>query len=261
LTLARWAAELAEVARHAGAEILKVYDSDFATNRKADQSPVTAADLAAEAVILPALRRLAPDILIISEEDSHASGLPAHAPDRFWLVDPLDGTKEFVARNGEFTVNIALVEHGKPVLGIVHVPVLQQTYRSYEKVAERSENGQPFKPIQARATPAEGAMLIISRSHAAKEQMKVEQLGERVAGTIVAGSSVKFCRIAEGVADLYPRLGPTMEWDTAAGQAILEAAGGSVRTPEGATLAYGKAGFRNPHFIARGLQGGGAWRG
>ena len=139
MTLARWAAELAEVARHAGAEILKIYESDFATSRKADQSPVTAADLAAEAVILPALRRLAPDILIISEEDSHASGLPAHAPDRFWLVDPLDGTKEFVARNGEFTVNIALVEHGKPVLGIVHVPVLQQTYRGYAMIAECAE--------------------------------------------------------------------------------------------------------------------------
>jgi 3'(2'), 5'-bisphosphate nucleotidase len=256
LTLARWAAELAEVARHAGAEILKIYESDFATSRKADQSPVTAADLAAEAVILPALRRLAPDILIISEEDSHATGLPAHAPDRFWLVDPLDGTKEFVARNGEFTVNIALVEHGKPVLGIVHVPVLRQTYRGHAASAERAEDGSPFRSIRARPAPAEGATLIISRSHAAKELVKVEQLGERVAGTVVAGSSVKFCRIAEGAADLYPRLGPTMEWDTAAGQAILEAAGGSVRTFDGNVLRYGKAGFRNPHFIARGIRHG-----
>jgi 3'(2'), 5'-bisphosphate nucleotidase len=254
LTLARWAAELAEVARHAGAAILNIYEGDFVTNRKADQSPVTAADLAAEAVILPALRRLAPDILIISEEDSHQSGLPAQAPDRFWLVDPLDGTKEFVARNGEFTVNIALIEHGRPVLGIVHVPVLQQTYRGYAATAECAVDGHSFKKIQARATPTEGATLIISRSHAAKEPAQVEQFGERVGGTIVAGSSVKFCRIAEGVADLYPRLGPTMEWDTAAGHAVLEAAGGSVRTLEGETLAYGKAGFRNPHFIARGLR-------
>ena len=261
MTLARWAAELAEVARHAGAEILKIYESDFATNRKADQSPVTAADLAAEAVILPALRRLAPNILIISEEDSHQSGLPAAAPDRFWLVDPLDGTKEFVARNGEFTVNIALVEHGKPVLGIVHVPVPRQTYRGYETTAECAEGGASFTRVHARETPAEGATLIISRSHAAKELVKMEQLGEQVSGTIVAGSSVKFCRIAEGVADLYPRLGPTMEWDTAAGQAILEAAGGSVRTFDGETLAYGKSGFRNPHFIARGVQGAGRRRG
>jgi len=256
LTLARWAAELTEVACHAGAEILKIYEGDFVTNRKADQSPVTAADLAAEAVILPALRRLAPDILIISEEDSHQSGLPAQAPERFWLVDPLDGTKEFVARNGEFTVNIALIEHGRPVLGIVHVPVLGQTYRGYATTAEYAVDGQSFKRIQARATPAEGATLIISRSHAAKEPVQAEQFGERVGGTIVAGSSVKFCRIAEGVADLYPRLGPTMEWDTAAGHAVLEAAGGSVRTLEGETLAYGKSGFRNPQFVARGLRRG-----
>ena len=256
MTLARWAAELAEVARHAGAEILKIYGGDFATTRKADQSPVTAADLAAEAVILPALRRLTPDIAIVSEEDAQQSGLPAQAPDRFWLVDPLDGTKEFIARNGEFTVNIALIEHGKPVLGVVHVPVLRQTYRGYKTVAERADDGSIFTPIHARVTPPEGAIQIISRSHAAKELAKVEQLGERVQGSIVAGSSLKFCRIAEGAADLYPRLGPTMEWDTAAGQAILVAAGGSVRTIEGEVLTYGKPGFRNPHFIARGLRRG-----
>lgn len=255
MTLARWAAELAEVARHAGAEILKIYEGEFATNRKADQSPVTAADLAAEAVILPALRRMTPDIAIISEEESQQSGLPAQAPERFWLVDPLDGTKEFVARNGEFTVNIALVENGRPVLGIVHVPALQQTYRGYASTAERADDGLSFQRIVARPTPTEGAVLIISRSHAAKELVKVEELGERVQGTIVAGSSLKFCRIAEGAADLYPRLGPTMEWDTAAGQAVLEAAGGSVRTAEGDALRYGKPGFRNPRFIARGLRG------
>jgi 3'(2'), 5'-bisphosphate nucleotidase len=261
LTLARWAAELAEVARHAGAAILNIYEGEFTATRKADLSPVTAADLAAEAVILPALRRLAPDIAIVSEEDSQTSGLPAEAPDRFWLVDPLDGTKEFVARNGEFTVNIALVERGRPVLGIVHVPVLGQTYRGYETVAERADDGSSFRKIQARATPAEGATLIISRSHAAKELVKVEQLGEHVRGTVIAGSSVKFCRIAEGAADLYPRLGPTMEWDTAAGQAILVAAGGSVRTLAGEALGYGKPGFRNPHFIARGIRQRGPDRG
>jgi 3'(2'), 5'-bisphosphate nucleotidase len=256
VTLARWAAELAEVACHAGAEILKVYGGDFATARKADQSPVTAADLAAEAVILPALRKLAPDIAIVSEEDSQHSGLPAEAPDRFWLVDPLDGTKEFVARNGEFTVNIALIEHGRPKLGIVHLPVLRQTYRGYDRIAERADDGAHFASIRARATPAEGAVMIISRSHAAKELAKAEELGERIQGTLVAGSSLKFCRLAEGAADLYPRLGPTMEWDTAAGQAVLEAAGGSVRTLDGAPLLYGKVGFRNPHFIARGAAHG-----
>ena len=255
MKLARWAAELAEVARHAGAEILKIYEGEFAATRKADQSPVTEADLAAERVILPELRRIAPDIAIVSEEESQQSGLPAQAPERFWLVDPLDGTKEFVARNGEFTVNIALIAHGRPVLGIVHVPALRQTYRGHERVAERADDGLIFRRIAARPTPSEGAVLIISRSHAAKELVKVEELGEPVQGTIVAGSSLKFCRIAEGVADLYPRLGPTMEWDTAAGQAILEAAGGSVRTFAGQSLRYGKAGFRNPHFIARGARG------
>lgn len=256
MTLARWAAELAEVARHAGAEILRVYAGDFATTRKADHSPVTEADHAAEAVILPALRRLTPGIAIVSEEEFQLTGLPRQAAERFWLVDPLDGTKEFIARNGEFTVNIALIEHGRPVLGIVHLPALAQTYRGHDGIAERADDGGAFAPIHARATPQAGATMIISRSHAAKELAKAEEMGEPVAGTLVAGSSLKFCRIAEGAADLYPRYGPTMEWDTAAGQAVLEAAGGSVRELDGKPLRYGKAGFRNPHFIARGLPRG-----
>jgi 3'(2'), 5'-bisphosphate nucleotidase len=216
--LAQLADELPEVARLAGAEILKVYGSDFATNRKADQSPVTEADLAAEAVIMEALRRLFPHVPIVAEEDAQIHGLPDRAADRFWLVDPLDGTKEFVARNGEFTVNIALIERDVPVLGIVHLPALNETYRGY--------------------------------SH-----LKAEELGEHIHDTIVAGSSLKFCRLAEGVADIYPRFGPTMEWDTAAGHAILVAAGGSVTTLDGHPLRYGKPGFLNPHFIARGHRG------
>ncbi|HEV8390826.1 MAG TPA: 3'(2'),5'-bisphosphate nucleotidase CysQ [Dongiaceae bacterium] len=255
MTLAQLAEELTEVARLAGAEILKVYVADFATKRKADQSPVTDADLAAEAVILAALHRLTPDIPVIAEEDAQIHGLPAHAAERFWLVDPLDGTKEFVARNGEFTVNIALIENGAPVLGIVHLPALRETYRGHSGIAERSVEITPFKPIQARKPPADGAIMTISRSHAAKELVKVEEMGERIAGTIIAGSSLKFCRLAEGAADLYPRLGPTMEWDTAAGDAILNAAGGSTSTLDGAPLRYGKPGFRNPHFIARGRRG------
>jgi 3'(2'), 5'-bisphosphate nucleotidase len=216
---------------------------------------VTAADLAAEAVILAALRRVSPHVPVIAEEDAQKHGLPEHAPDRFWLVDPLDGTKEFVARNGEFTVNIALVERGVPVLGIIHVPVLDETYRGYSGLAQRSVKGEPFRPIHARKPPAEGAIMAISRTHATKELVKTDELGEPIQGTIVAGSSLKFCRIAEGVADLYPRYGPTMEWDTAAGHAILQAAGGSVCMLDGHKLLYGKAGFRNPHFIARGHRG------
>lgn len=244
------------LARRAGAAILDVYAKEFDVTKKADSSPLTVADMRSHRIIVEGLRELTPEIPILSEEASDIAFEERQHWSRYWLVDPLDGTKEFVARNGEFTVNIALVEHGRPVLGVVHVPVLQQTYRAHEATAECAEGGASFQRIHARTSPAEGATLIISRSHAAKELVKVEQLGERVAGMIVAGSSVKFCRIAEGAADLYPRLGPTMEWDTAAGQAILEAAGGSVRTPEGETLAYGKAGFRNPHFIARGVRHG-----
>ncbi|HEU4827497.1 MAG TPA: inositol monophosphatase family protein, partial [Dongiaceae bacterium] len=167
MILAQLADELVEVARRAGAEILKVYAADFATTRKADQSPVTEADLAAEAVILAALRHMTPHVPIIAEEDAQQRGLPEHAPDRFWLVDPLDGTKEFVARNGEFTVNIALIERSVPVLGIIHVPVLGETYRGYSGLAERSVKDEAFKQIHARRPPAEGAVMAISRSHAA----------------------------------------------------------------------------------------------
>ena len=255
MTPAQLAEQLTHVAHDAGAAILKVYAADFTATRKADQSPVTEADLAAEAVILAALRRLTPDIPVIAEEQAQAEGLPAEAARRFWLVDPLDGTKEFVARNGEFTVNIALVENGVPVLGVVHLPALDETYRGHSGKAERSRKRAPFEPIAARLLPAEGATMTISRSHAADERVKAEALGEHVCGTIVAGSSLKFCRLAEGVADLYPRFGTTMEWDTAAGHAVLAAAGGSVSTLDGAPLGYGKPGFRNPHFIARGRRG------
>jgi 3'(2'), 5'-bisphosphate nucleotidase len=255
LELPQLAEQLTEVARQAGAEILKIYVADFTTTRKADQSPVTDADLAAEASNLAALLSLTPEIPIVAEEQAHARGLPESAPARFWLVDPLDGTKEFVARNGEFTVNIALIEREVPVLGIVHLPALRETYRGHSGIAERSADGAPFKPIQARNPPAEGSTMTISRSHASRELVKAEEMGEQIAGTIVAGSSLKFCRLAEGAADLYPRLGPTMEWDTAAGHAILAAAGGSVTTLDGEPLLYGKPGFRNPHFMARGRRG------
>ena len=255
MILAQLAEELSGVARLAGAEILKIYGADFTATRKPDQSPVTEADVAAEAVILAALQRITPDVPTIAEEQAQAQGLPEQAPDRFWLVDPLDGTKEFVARNGEFTVNIALIERDVPVLGIIHLPALNETYRGYSGLAERSVEGAPFKPIHARKPPEDGSVMAISRSHAAKEVVKVEEMGERIQSTIVAGSSLKFCRLAEGVADLYPRFGPTMEWDTAAGHAILAAAGGSVSTLDGHPLRYGKLGFLNPHFIARGRRG------
>jgi 3'(2'), 5'-bisphosphate nucleotidase len=252
LDLAALAAAATAIAREAGGAIMKVYAGPIGATRKADHSPLTEADLAAEAIIVPALQHLAPDLAVISEEGAGPGDRLEGAPDRFWLVDPLDGTKEFIARNGDFTVNIALVQHGVAILGIVHLPALDEIYRGHDGLAEVSRRGGPFTRIRARPQPAGGSVMAISRSHADKELVKVEELGERVATTIVAGSALKFCRVAEGVADIYPRFGPTMEWDTAAGQAVLEAAGGSVTTLDGARLLYGKPGLRNPHFVARG---------
>jgi 3'(2'), 5'-bisphosphate nucleotidase len=233
---------------------MRIYGGDFRTDRKSDLSPVTEADVAAEAVILAALKRLAPGIPVVAEEECAAHGAPTTAPDRFFLVDPLDGTKEFVARNGEFTVNIALIENGRPVAGVVFLPVFDTLYIAENGRAERRQGTGAPDPILARVAPAEGATMAISRSHAAQELVKAEELGLKVAHTIIAGSSLKFCRIAEGAADLYPRFGPTMEWDTAAGQAVLEAAGGRVETLDRRPLRYGKPEFRNPHFIAFGGQ-------
>ncbi|HVM85268.1 MAG TPA: 3'(2'),5'-bisphosphate nucleotidase CysQ [Candidatus Binatia bacterium] len=244
--------ELVAVARKAGAVILEIYRRDFSAGEKADRSPVTEADTAAEAVILEALAKLAPDLPVIAEEQAASGGLPADAAARFFLVDPLDGTKEFIAKNGEFTVNIALIERGRPTLGVVYLPATDACYAAVGGRAERRLGTAAPQPIAARTSPGSGLVMAISRSHADGEIERAKALGLNVAGTIVAGSSLKFCRLAEGVADLYPRFGTTMEWDTAAGQAVLEAAGGRVETVEGLPLGYGKAGFKNPHFIAYG---------
>jgi 3'(2'), 5'-bisphosphate nucleotidase len=243
---------LVATAYEAGKAIMEVYAGGFVATRKEDHSPVTAADLAAEKIIIDALADLAPGIPVVAEEQAAAFGLPGDPAARFFLVDPLDGTKEFIARNGEFTVNIALIENGVPVLGVVFLPALDEMYAGLGDTACRWRRGGAAEPIAARLPPPGGAVMTISRSHAARELVQVENLGEHVAAAMVAGSSLKFCRIAEGVADLYPRFGPTMEWDTAAGHAILLAAGGSVATLDGRALGYGKPGFRNPHFIARG---------
>jgi 3'(2'), 5'-bisphosphate nucleotidase len=193
-----------------------------------------------------------PDVPAVAEEQSAKDGVPLAAPKRFFLVDPLDGTKEFIARNGEFTVNIALIEDGRPVLGVVYLPATDACYAGLGGKAERRVGNGALETIVARAAPEGGLVMAISRSHADGEVERAQARGLNIAGTIVAGSSLKFCRIAEGAADLYPRFGNTMEWDTAAGQAVLEAAGGRVETTDGAPLGYGKPGFRNPHFIAYG---------
>jgi len=250
---------LLELARRAalraGPAILDVYNATATPDvrRKSDASPVTVADERAEALIAETLAAGAPDIPMIAEEHCDQHGIPTEVPPRFWLVDPLDGTKEFLRRNGEFTVNIALIEGDRPVLGIVHVPALGLTFAGAGPgSATRQQGTMPTTPIAARAVPASGAVVVHSRSH--ENEAKLAEYLATLAAPVkrVSGSAVKFCLIAAGEADLYPRFGPTMEWDTAAGQAVLEAAGGSVLTPEGAPFRYGKPGFRNGGFLARG---------
>jgi 3'(2'), 5'-bisphosphate nucleotidase len=251
------AAELIEAARaaawRAGAAILEVYAEAFDVQRKADQSPVTLADHRSEAIIVAALREFTPEIPVIAEERCEAEGVPNSAPRRFWLVDPLDGTKEFVNRNGEFSINIGLVEEGRAVLGVIHVPVKRLTYAGAGPgSATRQEGDAAPVAIAARVPSASGVVVTHSRSHNVSEKLESFLAAVKVAERHVSGSAFKFCLLAEGSADLYPRFGPTMEWDTAAGQAILEAAGGSVTTLDGAPFRYGKPGCLNPGFIARG---------
>src|SRR5690625_5154544 len=224
---------------------------------KDDSSPVTAAGEACETFILTALAQLTPDIPIISEEAASAGELPeVTRSGRFWLVDPLDGTKEFLSRNGEFTVNIVLVEKSRPLAGVVHAPALDRTWLGArldgEAIALYAEKGGAPTSISARPLPADGVTVVASRRHGSggelDEFLSRYALKERVS----AGSSLKFCLIASAQADIYPRFGRTMEWDTAAGQAVLEAAGGRVETLEQQPLTYGKNGFENPYFVAYG---------
>ncbi len=243
------------IAEGAGHEILSVYHGDFEVRSKADASPVTDADERAEQLILESLSRIAPDTPVVAEESVAAGHIPEIGEDPFLLVDPLDGTKEFVSRNGEFTVNIALIENGFPVLGVVHLPVLDETYwTNGDGEAWRNRGGEQAR-IHCRA-PGDELVAVASRSHSNRETdeyLSRFPIKERIA----AGSSLKFCRIAEGAADIYPRIGRTMEWDIAAGHAVLAAAGGRVTTLDEAPLRYGKPGFGNPPIVARGLEGSG----
>jgi 3'(2'), 5'-bisphosphate nucleotidase len=241
---------LLPVARRAGDVIMQIYGSDFAVATKSDASPVTAADQAAEDVIVSALAALTPDIPVVAEE-AFAAGHQPECGQRFWLVDPLDGTKEFVSRNGEFTVNIALVEHGKPVLGIIFAPAVGKLYAGAVGLGSFVENGER-RPIACRKPPKEGLRVVSSRSHADEVALERFLAGRNVAHSTTAGSSLKLCKLAAGEADCYPRFGRTMEWDIAAGHAILAAAGGAVTDLQGVELTYGKPGFENPHFVAWG---------
>lgn len=237
------------IAEEAGRATMQFYGVTGATE-KADGSPVTAADQAAEDIILPALRKLTPEIPVVSEEEASKGLSPDVTGSRFWLVDPLDGTKEFLSGNGEFTVNIALIEDGVPVLGVVVVPALGETYAGAEPGSAVLKDASGERPIRVRDEPEEGLTVVGSRSHGDAASMEKFLGGRRVANFRAAGSSLKLCLLARGEADLYPRLGTTMEWDIAAGHAVLRAAGGHVRTLDGDDFRYGKPDYRNPHFAA-----------
>jgi len=246
---------LREVALEAGAAIMEIYESDFDVRSKDDRSPVTDADERAENIIVPRLAELTPDIPIVAEESVSAGNIPDVSDGTFWLVDPLDGTREFIIRNGEFTVNIGLIENGHPTLGVVYVPAHRRVYTASGPGSAFVENdgGNP-ESIAARVPAADGLVAVASRSH--RDAQTDEFLGKlNIKDFTAAGSSLKFCLVAAAMADIYPRFGRTMEWDTAAGHAVLAAAGGTVRTIEGGDLRYGKDGFENPFFVARGLDG------
>ncbi len=260
---------LATIAADAGRIIMRHYRDGVAVRHKDDHSPVTAADEEAEALILAALAEYFPAIPVVAEEAASRGTRPDGGPDggtEFFLVDPLDGTREFISRNGEFTVNIALVREGAPVAGVVYAPAMAALYAGGRGQGAWRVDHDPDAPaislldaaisIRARPVPARGLVAVASRSHrdAATDQW-LQSFD--VADFRAAGSSLKFCLIAEGKADVYPRLGRTMEWDVAAGHAVLAAAGGTVETLEGKPFAYGKAheDFANPFFVAWGKRG------
>lgn len=241
--------QLLPLARAAGEIILDIYATEFAVRGKTDNSPVTEADEKAEAVILRGLAQLTPDIPIVSEEAAAAGRIPA-VGQAFWLVDPLDGTREFVNRNGEFTVNIALIDGGVPVAGVVLAPALGRLYAGALGAGAFVEDAAGRRAIACARSSDDGLIVVSSRSHGDAALLERFLAGRKVASSVTAGSSLKFCLLASGNADLYPRLGPTMEWDTAAGHAVLLAAGGRVTDLAGRELEYGKPDFTNPHFVA-----------
>jgi len=244
--------EVVAIARSAGDVVLEVYSAAFTVREKADGSPVTEADERAESRILAGLAALTPHVPVVSEE-AHSGGRVPHVDGRFWLVDPLDGTREFVDRTGEFTVNIALVEDGEPTLGVVLAPALRRLFGGARGIGAFAEHDGKRRSIACRPPPGEGLTVVSSRSHGDLAALTAFLAGRRVASSAYAGSSLKFCLVAAGEADLYPRLGRTMEWDTAAGHAVLAAAGGHVATLDGRELTYAKPHFSNPHFVATGL--------
>jgi 3'(2'), 5'-bisphosphate nucleotidase len=241
----------AGLALRAATVILEIRARGFAVERKEDRSVVTEADRAAEALIVAGLRAACPGISVIAEEEV-AGGRITEATPQFWLVDPLDGTREFTSGSDDFAVNIGLVRDGRVVLGVVGVPATGELFGGIVGKGAWKRVGGTQTAIRTRAVPAEGVTVVASRHHGAGPELDTFLAGRSVAAIRNYGSSLKFCRLAEGIADLYPRFGRTMEWDTGAPQAVLEAAGGSVRIVDGSPLLYGKPGWENPHFICSG---------
>eukprot|EP01099_Mayorella_cantabrigiensis_P004438 TRINITY_DN3343_c0_g1_i1.p1 TRINITY_DN3343_c0_g1~~TRINITY_DN3343_c0_g1_i1.p1 ORF type:complete len:264 (+),score=23.19 TRINITY_DN3343_c0_g1_i1:55-846(+) len=235
------------IAHEAGQAILEIYRTSFTVSFKEDASPLTKADTTAQYLIFLALKELTSHIPIVCEEIEN----PKVNADMFWLVDPLDGTKEFINRNDEFTVNIALIKNNLPLLGVIYAPALNLFYGGIvgDEAFKITSKGQRVS-LHTQSNISSKTIVVCSRSHGDRKQI-TEFLTRYPKSSICAvGSSLKFCKIAEGSAHLYPRFGRTMEWDTAAGQAILMAAGGSIVSLDGGILTYGKKDFENPHFIA-----------
>ncbi len=239
------------IADQAGAEIMTIYEKGTVVESKADNSPVTEADRVGEAVILEGLRKLTSDIPIVAEESVAAGDVPDVGDGPFWLVDPLDGTKEFISRNGEFTVNIALVDGREPLLGVVLAPAIGTTWWGARSEGSKRRKDGAVETIKVRPAPEHGGIAVASRSHR-DDQTNAWLQARGIEETISAGSSLKFCLVAEGRADFYPRFAPTMEWDVAAGDAVLRAAGGRITNTEGEAFVYNKPDFRNTGFIVYG---------
>jgi 3'(2'), 5'-bisphosphate nucleotidase len=241
------------LAERAAAEILAIRQRGFRTERKADNSVVTEADKAAETIIVNGLREALPGCTVVAEEEA-ASGVVTSARPEFWLVDPLDGTREFSGGGDDFAVNIGLVRAGAPVLGVVAVPATGEIFGGIAGCGAWRQKDGRRSPIRARTSPPEGLTVVASRHHGDPALLQAFLADRTVARVVNAGSSLKFCRIAEGEADLYPRFGRTMEWDTCAPHAVVVAAGGSVETLDGRPLRYGKPGWDNPHFVCQGAR-------
>lgn len=244
--------EIKTIAETAGEAILKIYRTDFEVQHKDDDSPLTQADLAAHRVIMSGLKKLTPDIPRLSEEGAKIPFSERGNWQRYWLIDPLDGTREFVKKNGEFTVNIALIENGKPTLGVVHAPDSDQSWYAAHDVGAFKMQAGKERRITTVAADTNKPRILVSKSHRGElVDALLDKLSDYTAVSV--GSSLKFCVIAEGGADFYPRLGLTSEWDTAAGHAVVTAAGGRVTHTDGSDLSYNqKESLLNPHFLAFG---------